>query len=234
MNGIWRRITKWSLGILGAAGLALIAYVVEHGELPTWLSTILNTISVFMRLEAPLAFWQTLLIFLTPCVFFGGMVAYLLYRNSTDINDFNAQCDILDATDAAMNKLEQRYKYLKSEHANLLASVHLLTSSNSELLAQNEELKNSVAMMASDTPEKMEVNGIYLLVLKAIASLTERDLRVDLDNIEAVVRLGKIQTHAALDVLKENGLISASANVRGTRYRFTAQGRVCYLELKGE
>ncbi len=133
-----------------------------------------------------------------------------------------------------MNKLEQRYKYLKSEHANLLASVHLLTSSNSELLAQNEELKNSVAMMASDTPEKMEVNGIYLLVLKAIASLTERDLRVDLDNIEAVVRLGKIQTHAALDVLKENGLISASANVRGTRYRFTAQGRVCYLELKGE
>jgi RIO-like serine/threonine protein kinase len=109
----------------------------------------------------------------------------------------------------------------------------MLTLSNSDLMEQNEELQKKVATMAASTESKdIGVDDSSLAVLNAIATLTERDIRVELDNIESLVRLGKIKTHAALDVLKESGLVSATGNVRGIRYRLTAQGRVYYLEHK--
>lgn len=233
MKGIWGRVTKWSVGTLGAAGLALIAYVVEHGELPTWLSTALSGLSSFLRTEVPWAFWETLMIFLTPCAIFGVLIVILWQKNSVDVDDYNAQNDILVATDAAKNRLEKQHKELKSDHAKLLASVEMLTLSNSDLMEQNEELQKKVATMAASTESKdIGVDDSSLAVLNAIATLTERDIRVELDNIESLVRLGKIKTHAALDVLKESGLVSATGNVRGIRYRLTAQGRVYYLEHK--
>ncbi|QDV97108.1 hypothetical protein FFH90_023530 [Pseudomonas sp. ATCC 43928] len=213
--------------------MALIAYVVEHGELPTWLSTALSGLSSFLRTEVPWAFWETLVIFLTPCAIFGALIVMLLRKNFVDVDDYNAQNDTLVATDAAKNRLEKQHIELKSNHAKLLASVEMLTLSNSDLVEQNEDLKKQVATMAVSTESKeIDVDDTSLAVLNAIATLTERDIRVELDNIESLVRLGKIKTQAALDVLIESGLVSATGNVRGIRYRLTAQGRVYYLEHK--
>lgn len=233
MKGIWGRVTKWSVGTLGAAGLALIAYVVEHGELPAWLSTVLSGLSSFLRAEVPWGFWEILVIFLTPCFILGGLIVMLVHRNSVDIDDFNAQCDVLDATNASMKRLEKEYLELKSNHESLLASTEMLMVSNSGLVEQNEELKKQIATMVfSAEPKEFDIDEASFAVLNAVATLTERDVRVELDSVESLVRLGKIRTHAALDVLSECGLISASGNVRGTRYRLTAQGRSYYLEHK--
>ncbi|WP_413791201.1 MULTISPECIES: hypothetical protein [unclassified Pseudomonas] len=234
MKGIWGKVIKVSAATLGAAGVALIAYVVEHGELPTWLSTALNGLSSFFNAQAPWALWEILLAVLLPCASLGVLIVILLQKNSVDVDDYNAQLEILRTTNAAKIRLEKQDKELTAEHSKLLASVEALKLSNSDLVAQNEELKKAVAMVSEAKPKDIEINDICLRVLKAIASLIERDIRADLDNIASIVGVGKIQTHVALDSLIENGLVSASANVRGTRYRFTPQGRSFYVKLEDQ
>lgn len=46
-----------------------------------------------------------------------------------------------------------------------------------------------------------------------------------MDFFDATVKLRKTQAHAALDVLEKTEQISMSGNVRGIRYRITAQGQ---------
>ncbi|SEI69232.1 winged helix DNA-binding protein [Pseudomonas sp. NFACC07-1] len=232
MKGIRGKVIKWSLGTLGAAGVALIAYVVEHGELPVWLSKALSALSGLLHMQAPWALWEILLAVLIPCAGLGIVIVILLQKNSVDVDDYNAQLEVLKTTNAAKIQLEKQYNELTTEHAKLLASVDTLKLSNSDLLAQNEELKKAVAMVNEAKPKDIEINDICLSVLKAIASLIERDIRAELDNIESIVGFGKIQTHAALDILIESGLVSASANVRGTRYRLTPKGRAYYVGRK--
>ncbi|WPN61725.1 hypothetical protein QMK47_19505 [Pseudomonas sp. P9_35] len=182
--------------------MALIAYVVEHGDLPTWISSALSGLSSFLRAEVPWAFWEILIAFLTPCAILGALIVMLLRKNSVDVDDYNTQNDMLIATDAAKNQLEKQHKKLTSDHAKLLTSVEALTLSNSDLVAQNEELKKEAAGIAISTESKnINIDRTSLSVLNAIATLTERDVKVELDNIESLVRIGKIQSHASLDVL---------------------------------
>ncbi|VVN47548.1 hypothetical protein [Pseudomonas fluorescens] len=235
MKGLQKKIIGGTIAAIGLVGAGLINYVVEHGELPAWLSAALSWLSSLMLTQAPWAFWEILIILLTPCAILGVLIVMLLRKNSVDVDDYNAQNNMLVATDAAKSRLEKQHKELKSDHAKLLASVEALTLSNSDLVAQNEKLKNEVAAFAiAAEPERVDIDITCLNVLKAIAALTERDLRAELDNIESIVRLGRIQTHAALDALKESGLVAASGNVRGIRYRLTAQGRVYYLKCKDQ
>lgn len=232
MKGLQKRIIGWAIAAMGFVVAGLINYVVEHGELPPWSSGALSWLSSLMLIQTPWAFWELLAILLTPCVVFGVLIIYLWNSYSDIVDDFNEQNDILISAKAAKNKLEEEHSELKVVHAKLLASVELLEVSNSDLVAQNAELKEVAALAIEPDHKQVEIDGTCLNVLKAIAALTERDIRAELDNIESVVRLGRIQTHAALDVLKERGLVDAPGSVRGIRYRLTAQGRVYYLEHK--
>jgi len=185
-----------------------------------------------MLIQAPWALWEILLILLAPSAVLGVLVFMLLQKNSVDVDDYNEQLVVLRDTKATNIKLKKKYSDLNDAHEKLAASAEEIKASNSDLASKNAELKKEIAEMlaAVVAPKKSEINNLCLNVLKAVAALTERDLRADLDNVDSIVKLGKIQTHAALDVLKENELISVSGNVRGIRYRLTAQGRVYYLE----
>lgn len=236
MKGLHKNIIAGVIAALGLVVAGLINYVVEHGELPAWSSGALSWLSSLMLIQTPWAFWEILLILLAPCAVLGVLIFILLQKNSVDVDDYNEQLVVLRDTKAAKIKLKKEYSDLNDAHEKLAASVEEIKASNSDLASKNAELKKEVAEMlaaaaaAAAAAKKPEVNNTCLNVLKAIAALTERNLRADLDNIDSIVKLGKIQTHAALDVLKESELISVSANVRGISYRLTAQGRVYYLE----
>ncbi len=232
MKGLHKKIIAGVIAALGLVVAGLINYVVEHGELPAWSSGALSWLSSLMLIQTPWAFWEILLILLAPCAVLGVLIFILLQKNSVDVDDYNEQLVVLRDAKAAKIKLKKEYSDLKDAHDKLAASVEEIKSSNSDLASKNAELKKEIAeiLAAAVEVKKPEINNTCLNVLKAIAALTERDLRADLDNVDSIVKLGKIQTHAALDVLKESDLISMSGNVRGIRYRLTAQGRVYYLE----
>lgn len=232
MKGLHKKIIAGVIAALGLVVAGLINYVVEHGELPAWSSGALSWLSSLMLIQTPWAFWEILFILLAPCAVLGVLIFILWQKNSVDVDDYNEQLVVLRDTKAAKIKLKKEYSDLKDAHDKLAASVEEMKSSNSDLVSKNAELKNEVAeiLAAAVEAKKPEINNTCLNVLKAVAALTERDLRADLDNVDSIVKLGKIQTHAALDVLKESDLISMSGNVRGIRYRLTAQGRVYYLE----
>ncbi|PBP61369.1 hypothetical protein CCL18_05090 [Pseudomonas syringae] len=187
-----------------------------------------------MTLEAPLALWEVLLCILMPCLGFGTLVYYWGRKYDLLVDDYNKQNDLFATTQVARSKLEKENSKLKVTHEKLLESIKALEATNSDLVTQNAELKESAALANELNQKQVEIDVTCLDVLKAIAALTERDLRADLESIDSIVRLGKIQTHAALDVLRRGDLISASGNVLGIRYRLTAQGRVYYLEHKDQ
>lgn len=232
LKGLRATIIGGAIAVVGAVGVALINYVVEHGELPPWSSGALSWLTSLMLIQTPWAFWEILATFLAPCIIFGLLVYYLWHSYSVLADEFNEQNDVLTNARANMNRLDKEHSQLKITHAKLLASVELLEVTNSDLVTQNSELREAAALAIQPDSRQIEINETCLNVLKAIAALTERDLRADLDNVDSIVKLGKIQTHAALDVLKESDLISMSGNVRGIRYRLTAQGRAYYLEHK--
>lgn len=232
MKGLRATIVGGAITTIGIVVAGLINYVVEHGELPAWSSGALSWITSLMLIQTSWAFWELLAILLTPCIIFGLMIVHLWRSYSAIVDEFNEQNDMLKDSQAGKSRLDKEYSQLKITHAELLASVELLEVTNSDLVTQNSELKEAAALAVEPEPEQVEINDTCLSVLKAIATLTERDIRAELDNIESLVRLGKIQTHAALDMLKESGLVSATGNVRGVRYRLTAQGRVYYLGHK--
>ncbi|RXF65424.1 hypothetical protein BKM77_04025 [Pseudomonas syringae] len=169
-----------------------------------------------------------------PCLGFGTLVYYWGRKYDLLVDDYNKQNDLFATTQVARSKLEKENSKLKIAHEKLLESVKALEAANSDLVTQNAELKESAALANELNQKQVEIDVTCLDVLKAIAALTERDLRADLESIDSIVRLGKIQTHAALDVLRRGDLISASGNVLGIRYRLTAQGRVYYLEHKDQ
>ncbi|MNN65648.1 hypothetical protein D3C81_1811680 [compost metagenome] len=74
MKGVWGKVAKWLVGIVGAAALALVGYMVEHGELPAWLSRTLNSVSAVLTITTPWAVWELLL----PILVIGGVSVYLL------------------------------------------------------------------------------------------------------------------------------------------------------------
>lgn len=232
MKGLHKKIIAGLIAALGLVVAGLINYIVEHGELPAWSSGALTWLSTLMLIQTPWAFWEILLILLAPCAVLGVLIFILLQKNSVDVDDYNEQLVVLRDTKAVNIKLKKKYSDLNDAHEKLAALVEDIEAYNSDLASKNAELKKEIAEMLAATvvSEHPEINNTCLNVLKAIAALTERDLRADLDNIDSIVKLGKIQTHAALDVLKESELIFVSGNVRGIRYRLTAQGRVYYLE----
>ncbi|MDQ0739690.1 hypothetical protein [Pseudomonas sp. W4I3] len=230
LKGLRATIIGCAIAVVGAVGVALINYVVEHGELPPWSSGALSWLSSLMLIQTPWAFWEILATFLTPCLVFGFLVYYLWRSHSVLVDEFNEQNDVLVDARTCKNRLDKEHSQLKIAHAELLASVELLEVANSDLVTQNSELREAAALAIQPDNKQIEINETCLNVLKAIAALTERDLRADLDNVDSIVKLGKIQTHAALDVLTERQLISMSGNIGGIRYRLTAQGRVYYLE----
>lgn len=232
MKGLRTAIIGASVAAVGSVGVALVNYVVEHGELPAWSSGAFRWLSSLMLIQAPWAFWEILVILLAPCAALGTLTYVLWQKNSVDVDDYNKQLMVLRDAKAAKIKLEKDISDLKDAHDNLMASVGELKSSNSDLTSKNAELKEEVAEMQAVAAEtkKPKINDSCLSVLKAIANLTERNLTAELDSVGAAVKLGKIQTHAALDVLNESGLISMSGSVRGIRYHLTAKGRAYYLE----
>ncbi|RMR07141.1 hypothetical protein [Pseudomonas syringae group genomosp. 7] len=234
LKGLRKTVYGGAAAAIGLFFAGLISYVVEHGELPAWSSGALSWLYSLMTLEAPLALWKVLLCILIPSLGFGTLVYYWGRKYDLLVDGYNEQNDLFAAAQVEKSKLEKENSKLKIAHEELLESVKALEATNSDLVKQNAELKESVALANELNQKQVEIDVTCLDVLKAIAALTERDLRADLESIDSIVRLGKIQTHAALDVLRRGDLISASGNVLGIRYRLTAQGRVYYLEHKDQ
>jgi Na+-transporting methylmalonyl-CoA/oxaloacetate decarboxylase gamma subunit len=240
LKGLQKKIIAGVIAAIGIVIAGLINYVVEHGELPAWSSGVLSWLSSLMLIQTPWAFWEILVIFLTPFVVLSLLIFYVWHMHAVLVDDYNEQYDKLRIAEAAKRKFENNHIELKTANAELLASVELLevsnsdlVASNSDLTAQNGELKKEIdSLTLKAAPAELEVDDACLNVLKAIAALVERELRTSLDNVDAIVKYGRIKTEAAMDVLKDNGLISSAGSTQGIRYLFTPQGRAYYLKHK--
>ncbi len=234
MKGFIRKILGGAAAAIGLVIAGLVNYVVEHGELPAWSAGALSWLSSLMTIEVPWALWEVLLVLLVPGLIFCALIYYLGHKYDLVVNDYNKQHDLFEVAEVANSRLEKENSKLKIANKKLLESISALEASSSDLVTQNKKLKESAELTSKPKHKQIDISRTCLEVLMAIAALTESNIRADLDSIDSIVKLGRIQTHAALDVLKECDLVSSSGNLSGIRYRLTAQGRVYYLERKDQ
>ena len=143
---MWGKVTKLSLTALGASGLALVSYVVEHGQLPAWLSQALQLIWELLTVTSLWEVWELIL----PVLIVGFLGIYLV---ETEVRKIKIQ-------DAEISELRSELSQLKTRHTELLnsnkeiicetissASVQpILTTEQFQILSLIADFENSSAI----------------------------------------------------------------------------------------
>lgn len=109
---MWGKVAKGTLAMLGAAGLALITYVVEHGELPDWVSQCFIWTWKLLTLTAPFVLWELILLVLV----IGSLAIFFIHSEGVKVIKRDEEIERL------MSKLEEavgRCQELEASSAEL-------------------------------------------------------------------------------------------------------------------
>ena len=228
---------KWLLAALGAAGLALVGYVVEHGELPAWVSELLGLVKDSLTATTPWALWELLL----PVLVLGGVAAVLLNIEAAKIKEqgdqIDALTDKLNFLKSHLRDMEKAHSKLKTAHDNAIQHRSTLEATNAELLATNEKLtKSSSSASKTVKPDKlnsMNLNQEQLSAFKFIGERLDSGRDVSIDTITKGLRLSLLTAEEILDALCDLKFVERYDNlIDGESFHLTTAGRSCFLELK--
>lgn len=237
MKGMWGKTAKCLLAAVGAAGLALVGYVVEHGELPAWLSGLLGFVQNGLTVATPWAVWELLL----PILVMGGVSVALLHREAVKIKEQGDQVDALtnelQSVKSHLRGMEKAHSDLKTAHDGVIQSCSTLEASNTELLAANAELKKNASLASqavkSDKLSASSLNQEQLSVFGFIGGCLDSGRDVYVDTVVRGLRLSLLTAEDILDALCELKFLERYDSIVEPEYFvLTPAGRSCYLELK--
>jgi hypothetical protein len=197
VGAIFGKVKNWLLASIGVAGVTLVAYVVEHGEVPEWMSNIGRLIWLTLNSRAEWALWEILLPFFSV----GASAVYLLYKETVRV--YRLQC--------ANDQLEFRAKNLRRREQELANSL--------------EELRLKVEVRKNEVAAGEELNKDQVHVLVWIARLENANVPAMLGRIVAKAGYRKVQLMSHIDVLKEMGHVSIFQFPDDVEYNLTASGR---------
>lgn len=202
MGAIYGKIKNWLIAAIGVAGVTLVAYVVEHGELPDWMSNIVRVIRVTLTTRAEWALWEVLL----PVFLVGACAVYLLYRET--VRSYRLQW--------SNEQLEFRAGNLRRREQKLLKSLE-------EQRLKFENDKNEVAAEQALTDRQ-------LLVLVWIARFENASVPAMLSGFVRKSGIRKVEFMGHIDVLKELGHVTVFQLPGDVEYDLTASGRKIVLD----
>ncbi len=237
MKGIWGKTAKCLLAAFGAAGVALVGYVVEHGEFPAWLSELIGLVKGGLTATTSWATWELLL----PTFAIGGISIILLIGEAAKIkkqdDHITALTNKLESAKSNLRDTEKSRSELKAIHDELIRSYATLEASCTELHADNERLKNSCSSpLQAARPDKLnasKLNSEQLFVFRFIGERIDSGHEVTVDTVVRELRLSLLTAEDILDTLCELGLIERHDNLfEAESFYPTTGGRSCYLELK--
>jgi predicted transcriptional regulator len=192
--------TKWLRGGviagLGAAGVSLIGYVIEHGELPEWMPKAFDWVWSGVTVSAPWALWELMI----PVMIIGLSAAYFLHTEGQKV--FRLEDRI--------TALQQQLKKVKTE--------------NSELLAENNRLKLPPPSEPEHPPQQSLTERQYNLLM-IIAECENESVITTSSNLLQASRLQKVVMNSTLDDLMGVGYIVRIKMGFDNKYVLTATGR---------
>lgn len=237
MKGVWGKVAKWLVGIVGAAALALVTYMVEHGELPAWLSRTLNNFSAVLTITTPWAVWELLL----PILIIGGVSVYLLLTEAGKIQSRDDQIAKLSKSYQSLNvKLESESRNcvsLQGECESLAEANARLEASNKELLVLNAELNRKLGV-ASQVDMTHELNSSLLneeqvSVFEFVGERADAGQKVTKLTVVRDLRVSLLTAEDILDKLCDLRFIKKVGGQWDAEwYVLTKAGRSCFLERR--
>ena len=192
--------TKWlrraCIAGLGAAGVSLIGYVMEHGELPQWMSKVFNWVWSAVTATAPWAVWELMI----PVLIIGVMAVYFLHTEGQKVFRLEGQ----------ITALQQQLKKVKTE--------------KSELLAENNRLKLQPPP-EPEQPAQPTLTDRQRGVLMLIAACENKSISTTSANLLGPSKLQKVTLNSVLDDLRDLGYVSRLNSGFDKKYPLTAAGR---------
>lgn len=153
-------IKKVALAGLGAAGLALVAHLVEHGDVPEWMHRLFGWVWASLTLTSVWALWELLI----PIFAIGALAVLFLHREATKIAQLqghvsNLYVELGNRKDREL-ELVARIESLKtksddgsSDDIQLSLLVLIAELENRGMKATRQNLMNSANLTATDFAE---------------------------------------------------------------------------------
>lgn len=204
-KGHWAKVIGVPVAVAVVVGQSFIGYVTENGQLPPWMPEKLGGIASWLATEMSLPHWASILI--VVCI--GGAGALFVRLQSRIAREQQTRLVQMNKTLADMK-------------------IH-----NAVLETASLDLKQQIVEMAqTDKPVEPEISLIGFRMLTAIAFHTNTNASATLANVSNVLGVGKVEAHAAIDILTEHGMVVSGVTGHGAVYRFTPKGRAYYLKHK--
>lgn len=202
MGAVFGKLKNWVLAAAGVAGVTLVAYVVEHGELPEWMTNTAHVIWATLTMRAEWALWEVLL----PFFMVGACAIYLLYKET--VRSYQLQ--------HSNEQLEFRAGNLRRREQELIKSLeeHRLKAKSSESQAEAKEA----------------LTARQLLVLVWIARFENANVPPMLRRMVEKTGIRKVEFMGHIDVLEDMGHVNVFQLPDDVEYDLTASGRKIVLD----
>lgn len=206
MKGRWGKVIGWPLAVAALVGQSFIGYVTENGQLPPWMPEKLGWLASLLSTDIPLPLWTIVLFVVSVSV-----VLVIGVKDAIAVTDQGASIARLQDE---CEKREQRSVALETQKASLMEQL----------------VEKTQALEAMEAQKAVAVSAIGHKVLATVAKCTDRNVIPTLSTIAASIRVGHVETHAAIDVLIDKGFLSRASYSDGPRFRFTPAGRAFYVK----
>ncbi|MDH0640381.1 hypothetical protein N5D52_26000 [Pseudomonas sp. GD03860] len=237
MKGMWGTVAKGLLGVVGAAAVALVSYMVEHGELPAWLSRTLNGVVSFLTATGPWAAWELLL----PILIIGSVSVRLLLIEAAKIKARDDHISVLthnlQSVSSRLQDLDKMYFSLKAEYGDLAKSHSDLEQSNKDLMELSSALDRKIKASGQDPrPNELyttSLNEEQLSVFEFIGGQMDSGKKVTKETVIRELRISLLTAEDILESLCGYGFIKKAGGMFDAEwYSLSAAGRSCYLGFR--
>lgn len=199
--------TKWVrrvvLAGLGAAGVSLIGYVMEHGELPEWMPKVFDWVWSGITVTMPWALWQIMI----PVSIIGGIAAYFLQSEGQKILRLEDR----------ITALQQQLKKIKGENSELVTENNRLKLPPSREPEQPSQPTFNKSQQENDERMLSAVVGpTFASAARLIGQNTPTKLGVTVANLMTVSRLVDKRDSDILDVIRictKNGNAASDSEI---------------------
>lgn len=190
-------LRKVALASLGAAGLALVAYLVEHGDVPEWMHRLCGWVWDILTLTSVWALWEIFV----PIFCIGALAVLFLHQEAIKI--------------AGLQELV----------SNLYKELADITDRERELVTRLEGLKTKSNDGSPTNTLGGPLSARQFKLLRLIYKLGHNGAQATSEKLRAVSGMAKGDFLETIDDLKKTDHIIQMISVSGASYLVTPTGR---------